>query len=94
MTELRAAPTLRPDYLQKAEKGECEMAARIKLGLWVRLKVLQGEKTSMQILLVNDVRNDLYINIYISVLSWLSKITNRIIEAMNDTKVDQFRGQC
>ena len=41
------------------------MAARIGLGLWVSLKVFQGEKTSMQILLVNDVRNDLYINIYI-----------------------------
>ena len=71
-------------------------------GLWVSLKVLQGDLTSMQegskshlvvgrpciarkigfpeLILPNDVRNDLYVNIYAGELSRLSKSADRNVE--------------
>ena len=79
-------------------------------GLWVSLKVLQGDMTSMQegskshlvvgrptiarkigfpeLILPNDVRNDLYVNIYSGELSRLSKTADRnvevVVEAVDD----------
>ena len=92
------------------EKREREMA-RTGPGLWVSLKVLQGDMTSMQegskshlvvgrptiarkigfpeLILPNDVRNDLYVNIYSGELSRLSKTADRnievVVEAVDDT---------
>ena len=80
--------------------------ARTGPGLWVSLKVLQGDMTSMQegskshlvvgrptiarkigfpeLILPNDVRNDLYVNIYSGELS-RSKTTDRNVEAVDNT---------
>ena len=84
-----------------SEKREREMA-KTGPGLWVSLKVLQGDLTSMQegskshlvvgrpciarkigfpeLILPNDVRNDLYVNVYSAELSRLSKTADRNVE--------------
>jgi len=73
-------------------------------GLWVSLKVLQGDLTSMQegskshlvvgrpciarkigfpeLILPNDVRNDLYVNLYSGELSRLNKTADRNVEVV------------
>ena len=83
------------------EKREREVS-RTGPGLWVSLKVLQGDLTSMQegskshlvvgrpciarkigfpeLILPNDVRNDLYVNVYSAELSRLSKTADRNVE--------------
>ena len=93
-----------------SEKREREVA-RTGPGLWVSLKVLQGDLTSMQegskshlvvgrptiarkigfpeLILPNDVRNDLYVNIYSAELSRLNKTADRnvevVVEAVDDS---------
>ena len=84
-----------------SEKREREVA-KTGPGLWVSLKVLQGDLTSMQegskshlvvgrpciarkigfpeLILPNDVRNDLYVNVYSAELSRLSKTADRNVE--------------
>ena len=92
-----------------SEKREREVA-KTGPGLWVSLKVLQGDLTSMQegskshlvvgrpciarkigfpeLILPNDVRNDLYVNVYSAELSRLSKTADRnvevVVEAVDD----------
>lgn len=84
--------------------NEKREVARTGPGLWVSLKVLQGDTTGMQegskqhlvvgrptiarkigfpeLILPNDVRNDLYVNIYSAELSRLNKTADRNVEVV------------
>ena len=84
--------------------NEKREVSRAGPGLWVSLKVLQGDMTSMQegskshlvvgrptiarkigfpeLILPNDVRNDLYVNIYSAELSRLNKTADRNVEVV------------